>query len=106
MRIKDHRGVRRRATSIYGLKPELPNQLRQEIRRDAVSRLPLLVRLGVLILLFPAHEMFDLPRYTVPAILRRGYCPTCGYPLTERVEDDGCTVCPECGSAWRRKSVQ
>jgi hypothetical protein len=29
-------------------------------------------------------------------------CPSCGYRLTDLVpEPDGCTVCPECGSAWR-----
>lgn len=32
-----------------------------------------------------------------------GVCPACAYPLDREVEqeDDGCVVCPECGSAWR-----
>ncbi|MEM1165048.1 MAG: hypothetical protein AAGI30_02020 [Planctomycetota bacterium] len=29
-------------------------------------------------------------------------CPACDFDLDELVpEDDGCTVCPECGTAWR-----
>lgn len=29
-------------------------------------------------------------------------CPSCGYQLTEIPRQaDGCTVCPECGAAWR-----
>lgn len=35
-----------------------------------------------------------------------GLCPTCAYRLTDlRPEQDGCTVCPECGGAWRRSAV-
>lgn len=34
---------------------------------------------------------------------RAGYCPSCGQDLTGTPADgDGCTVCPECGAAWRR----
>lgn len=30
------------------------------------------------------------------------YCASCGYSLREiDAAPDGCTVCPECGSAWR-----
>lgn len=33
------------------------------------------------------------------------HCASCGYPLGEiDAAADGCTVCPECGSAWRLKS--
>ncbi len=33
-------------------------------------------------------------------IASEGYCPCCVYPLTgQRVQPDGCTVCPECGCA-------
>ena len=29
-------------------------------------------------------------------------CPACGYDLHDlKAEVDGCTVCPECGAAWR-----
>ncbi len=32
----------------------------------------------------------------------RGSCGSCGYWIRGlRIEGDGCTVCPECGSAWR-----
>lgn len=34
--------------------------------------------------------------------LALGFCPSCGYPVTGlKVQNDGCRVCPECGSAWR-----
>lgn len=34
--------------------------------------------------------------------LALGSCPSCGYPVTGlTVQNDGCRVCPECGSAWR-----
>src|SRR5690606_24881404 len=33
---------------------------------------------------------------------RLGACACCGYDLRKGVPDlDGCTVCPECGAAWR-----
>jgi hypothetical protein len=36
------------------------------------------------------------------AILAEHRCPSCSYPLGElAAEGDGCTVCPECGAAWR-----
>ena len=35
-------------------------------------------------------------------LLRRGLCPCCAFELgTIQHEADGCTVCPECGAAWR-----
>jgi hypothetical protein len=38
----------------------------------------------------------------VEAVVREGHCGACGYPLpTAAAEHDGCTVCPECGAAWR-----
>ena len=46
----------------------------------------------------------------VPRLLRKhirvarsvGYCASCWYPLRDvRTAMDGCTVCPECGAAWR-----
>jgi hypothetical protein len=31
-----------------------------------------------------------------------GYCGSCGYALERGfIAEDGCTVCPECGAAWR-----
>jgi len=36
------------------------------------------------------------------ALLASGLCPSCGYGIVGvRCEADGCTVCPECGAAWR-----
>lgn len=33
-------------------------------------------------------------------------CPACGYLLTTlQPDEDGCTVCPECGAAWRLKGA-
>jgi hypothetical protein len=35
-------------------------------------------------------------------MLRERRCPSCGYHLTGVLPaDDECTVCPECGAAWR-----
>jgi hypothetical protein len=35
-------------------------------------------------------------------VLGFGRCPACMYSLAELpAESDGCTVCPECGGAWR-----
>ena len=34
--------------------------------------------------------------------LGRGACAACGYALEGvHTEQDGCTVCPECGAAWK-----
>jgi hypothetical protein len=39
---------------------------------------------------------------TARAITRLGHCASCGYSLANLAPaDDGCTLCPECGSAWR-----
>jgi hypothetical protein len=39
------------------------------------------------------------------ACLRAGLCPSCGYDIaTHAPEGDGCTVCPECGAAWRLRA--
>jgi hypothetical protein len=45
----------------------------------------------------------DRPGWWVAEELRRlGRCPSCAYKLTSLpVEADGCTVCSECGAAWR-----
>ena len=34
-------------------------------------------------------------------LLSRGHCPGCLGLLPGEVAPDGCTVCPECGAAWR-----
>jgi hypothetical protein len=41
-------------------------------------------------------------RRGVRLLLRDRLCPACGYRLSGIAPaDDGCTVCPECGAAWR-----
>lgn len=41
-------------------------------------------------------------RRIVPTLLAQRRCAACTYTLEHaRVESDGCTVCSECGSAWR-----
>jgi hypothetical protein len=36
------------------------------------------------------------------AFLDERRCPSCGYSLGDlAAQPDGCTVCPECGAAWR-----
>ena len=45
------------------------------------------------------------PQHAIDAMLRVRLCPSCGYSLYEcESESDGCTVCPECGAAWRMPS--
>jgi hypothetical protein len=40
--------------------------------------------------------------YAFRAALAMELCPACGYSLTATTpESDGCTVCPECGAAWK-----
>ena len=39
---------------------------------------------------------------TIRVLLKHRLCASCGYSLANLSADvDGCTVCPECGSAWR-----
>jgi|GEM_PF-856296 len=36
-----------------------------------------------------------------------GICPTCAYSIAElQAECDGCTVCPECGGAWKHANAR
>jgi len=44
----------------------------------------------------------DAGRNAAAVHLARNKCPSCGYSLSELPPaNDGCTVCPECGGAWR-----
>ena len=42
-------------------------------------------------------------RTAVDLCLKLSACPSCGYDLQACPADprDGCTVCPECGAAWK-----
>jgi hypothetical protein len=37
----------------------------------------------------------------VAAMLGVGRCPSCAYPLAGPAGCDACTICTECGAAWR-----
>ncbi len=44
----------------------------------------------------------SLIRWQSRGLVAIGRCPSCGYDLLNLpVADDGCSVCPECGAAWR-----
>lgn len=44
----------------------------------------------------------SLLRHASNGVLAAGRCPSCYYHLSLlQTEDDGCTVCPGCGAAWR-----
>jgi hypothetical protein len=52
---------------------------------------------------FMMYFMFRAGRHRLARIIAgHGYCPSCGYHLAGlAAAADRCTVCPECGSAWR-----
>jgi len=42
------------------------------------------------------------PQRAKRAVLAIGHCPSCAYRIFDiEAEPDGCTVCPECGGAWK-----
>lgn len=49
------------------------------------------------------RRLADRPPQEVAAeLLRLGRCPSCAFLLTSTApQPDGCTVCPECGAAWK-----
>ena len=61
----------------------------------------LLISFGLLIVL--GVGAVGRPRSIVVDALRiRSLCPVCVYDLAgSPIAGDGCTVCPECGAAWR-----
>ncbi len=77
-----------------------------------VSRSPALLAVGVAVagvlgasLVWMTRSMGSpAPTYDAfTALLANDFCPGCGYGIGDiRPEHDGCTVCPECGAAWRR----
>jgi len=47
-------------------------------------------------------KIAEMTRHT---LLDEGYCPCCAYALADLPsEADGCVVCPECDSAWKRRA--
>lgn len=46
--------------------------------------------------------MYRTRQRIVRIVTKHGFCATCGYALADiPAAADGCTACPECGSAWR-----
>lgn len=42
------------------------------------------------------------PQHAKAAMFRAGLCPACVYQISEvPVDAEGCTICPECGAAWK-----
>lgn len=66
---------------------------------------PWLVLLGVIfsgVVLMPLMLIRRGSTAVLECLILIGVCPQCGYDLGSlRPEADGCTVCPECGAAWR-----
>ncbi len=45
---------------------------------------------------------WNTPAHAKKCMLCIGHCPACAYQIYDVApEPDGCTVCPECGAAWR-----
>ncbi len=58
--------------------------------------------LGPFVLLFLLWLRWTFGLATTRGFRLLGHCAVCDYPLDGLVaEADGCTVCPECGAAWR-----
>jgi hypothetical protein len=62
---------------------------------------------GLIALLTLAVRRRGVPADIQPAALVRSMlddslCAACGYPIGGAAADlDGCSICPECGAAWR-----
>lgn len=75
--------------------------------RNAIQGLP---RFGIIIVVFAV--IFGIARVVATRAQKyararlavaAGFCGSCGYDLSHlESAGDECTVCPECGSAWRR----
>ena len=89
------------ALAITAIVIAVPDLRRLWLARPTVSCIVLAV-----VVLIP-YSMLTLPRARYRAhrrriLLHEGLCAGCAYSLRSLVaESDGCTVCPECGSAWR-----
>ncbi len=56
-------------------------------------------------LLYRASKNSAMTPFVVIAFLEERRCASCGHDLAGCTpEADGCTVCPECGAAWRLQS--
>lgn len=64
---------------------------------------------ALLVLLTVYHMWWSARLYNrdvASGLLAAQLCPSCGYALSAiPPEPDGCSVCPECGAAWRRAAL-
>ena len=61
--------------------------------------------IGVPLVFIWAAQNFIRQRFH-RAILAQQICPACTYSLVRlEADQDGCTVCPECGAAWHVKTA-
>lgn len=61
----------------------------------------LAVSIGTWICLHWAFRAWTIPQLA-QELLRHGLCASCRYPLRKLpVASDTCTICPECGAAWK-----
>lgn len=73
------------------------------------TAIPASIRFGVVVglLVIAVIVMIARHRMTWPSrsardLVSRMLCGACGYSLDRLpADDDGCTVCPECGAAWK-----
>lgn len=67
-----------------------------------LTALPVSVGIGLAYVVSVRKRMARWQRERIlNAAAEAGLCAVCGYPLHGLpADDDGCTVCPECGAAW------
>lgn len=71
-------------------------------RGEDVLSLALVVFAWFLAAAWPAWVRFESRGWCRKAPLSLPICAVCAYELVDLApEPDGCTVCPECGAAWR-----
>ncbi len=76
-----------------------------ELTNDLWFRLGLLI-LPPLVVWWMLSLRFVPPRKQIAAMLDDCACPSCVQNLTGvRPDADGCTLCPECGAAWRMEAT-
>ena len=57
---------------------------------------------GIVMGIFNTIYGWRSAEHAIGAMTRAGLCPACAYRIDDcQPEADGCTVCPECGAAWR-----
>ncbi len=80
-------------------------ELNQLISTIAVTTIPAVLSLGTGIAVLDRVEKRYHSRRLLPLIRRCRLCANCGYEMGRiPAEPDGCTICPECGAAWRLES--